>query len=145
LTVESAQPLPALPRQKMAAGLVLQLADKRIVPVQETRDPGWLSLAGVGPNQSFAFQGYFEVDTEEVYQFQLWHSGYLSLAVDGKTLYSVKEGNYENVRYVPVALAKGQHRLTVGGRTAANTRLRIFFGGPGALSLNGRFFGHPAR
>jgi uncharacterized protein (TIGR03790 family) len=145
LTVESAPPLPALPRQKLAAGMMLQLADKQVVPVQETTDPGWLALAGVGPNQPYAFQGYFEVDSQDVYQFQLWHEGALALAVDGRVLYSVKEGNYDTLRYVPVALAKGQHRLTVSGRTAANTRLRILFGGPGALSLNGRDFGHPAR
>jgi len=145
LTVESPPPLPALPPQKLAAGLLLQLADKQVVPVQETTDPGWLALAGVRPNQPYAFQGYFEVDRQDVYQFQLWHTGSLALAVDGKTLYGVKEGNYDTLRYVPVALAEGQHRLTVGGRAAANTRLRILFGGPGAVSLNGRVFRHPAR
>ena len=48
-------------------------------------------------------------------------------------------------RLETLALAKGLHRLSVSGRTAANTRLRILFGGPGALSLNGRTFRHPPR
>ncbi|MEX0679249.1 MAG: TIGR03790 family protein [Pirellulales bacterium] len=144
LTVESAPPLPALaPQPDLAAGLVLQLADKRVVPIQETKDPGWLAVAGVGPNQPYIFQGTFDASADEVYQFQLWHTGALSLAVDDKALYS-GNGNYTQT-FVPVALAKGLHRLTVRGQTGTDTKLRILFGGPGALSLNGREFRHPRR
>jgi hypothetical protein len=143
LTVASAQPLPALtPQQNLAQGLMLRVAENRVVPVQSTVDPGWLSVAGVGPNQPFVFQGYFDVDADEVYQFQLRHYGALSLAVDDQTLYSAREGDF-TLKYVPVALAKGQHRVTVGGRTANDTKLRILFGGPGAQSLSGRKFRHP--
>lgn len=146
LTIEPGPALPGVARPRnLVPGLVLQLADRRVVPVQETRDPNWLSLAGVGPNQPYAFDGYFTTDEQQVYQFQLWHSGELALAVDGRTLYSVKQGNDDAVRYVPVALAKGTHRLTVRGRTGGNTRLRILFGGPGAKSLDGRAFRHPTR
>jgi hypothetical protein len=123
---------------------VLRLADNRVVPVQSTADPSWLSLNGVGPGQPYAFQGFFDVDADDVYQFQFWHTGGLSLAIDDKVFYNAKEGDY-TLRYVVAALAKGQHRLTVAGQTGNDTKLRILFGGPGAQSLTGTRFRHPRK
>jgi hypothetical protein len=39
-------------------------------------------------------------------------------------------------------LAPGRHRLSFSGRTASNVKLRILFGGPGSLSLDGKRFRH---
>ncbi len=146
LIVESAPPQPALPQPAggLLPGMILRLASGRDVPVQETRDPAWLSTDGVEPNQQFIFQAYFRADQDEVYQFQLWHYGSLQLAVDRQTLYNGREGHYEQ-HFVPVALAKGLHRLTVQGRAGSEVKLRILFGGPGATSLDGQRFQHPKR
>ena len=150
VTVNPAQPLPAQPRpkQSMLPGMTLKLANERLVPVQDTRDPAWLAANGVGPDQPYAFEGYFTVAGDAarhidlVHQFQVAHYGDLQLAVDGQALYRGREGKFE-LKLVPVALAPGLHRLTVVGKSGTDVKLRILFGGPGALSLNGRDFQHP--
>ncbi len=146
LTVQAATPLPAqpAPRDSLLPGLVLKLANQRIVPVQDTRDQGWLVANGVGPDQPYVFQAYFEVPDQAVYQFQLWHFGQLQLAVDGRTLFRGNDGKYEQ-KFVPVSLAAGLHRLTVAGKAGQDVRLRILFGGRGTQSLSGQIFKHPKR
>ncbi len=146
LQVESAPPLAALsrPTKELAAGLLLRLPNNEVVPVQNTKDPSWIATVGVGPNEPFVFQGYFQVPASQVYQFQLWHYGSLELSVDDQKLYSGTDGKYLQ-QFVPVSLAVGLHRVTVSGRTGGNSRLRILFGGPGARSLDGRRFQHPKR
>jgi len=150
VTVNSAPPLPAQPRPKesMLPGMVLKLANDRLVPVQDTRDPAWLAANGVGPDQAFALQGYFTVAGDParpidlVHQFQVAHYGELQLAIDGQALYRGRDGKFDT-RLLPVALAPGLHRLTVTGKTGTDVKLSILFGGPGALSLTGREFQHP--
>lgn len=141
------QPTAALPGQAKPAsllpGLMLRLANQRVVPVQDTRDPAWLGANGVAANQTFAFQGVFNVAKEEVQQFQLWHYGELQLDVDGQSLYRGREGTFQH-KFVPVNLAAGWHRLSVSGKTSSDPRLRILYGGPGAMSLNGKEFQHPS-
>jgi hypothetical protein len=79
-----------------------------------------------------------------VYQFQLWHYGQLKLVVDGFSVYDGQQGNFQQ-KFVPLALAAGRHRLTLTGRTASDVKLRILFGGPGAVSLSGKTFRHQTR
>ena len=143
LIIEPTKALPALPDppQKLANGLVLKLPKGKVVPIQETRDPSWLSIAGIEPEQPFIMQGYFDVDVDDVYQFQLWHYGELKLSLDGKTLYEEPQGTYAH-KIAAAALAKGKHRLTISGHTGAEVKLRILFGGPGAKTLDGRTFRH---
>jgi hypothetical protein len=144
LDVQPAAPLPALKgsASDLLPGMMLRLANNRLVPVQETSDPSWLSANGVGPEQPFVFQGFFDVPDEEVYQFQIWHRGELELQVDGAPIYRSKDGKYEQ-RFAPVNLAAGMHRLTVSGRTGKELQLQILFGGPGVAPLDGQRFRHP--
>jgi hypothetical protein len=146
LVIEPPTPLPPLKDAppKLAPGMALKLPNDKVVPVDETRDPAWLALAGVNPNESFLLQGFFDVAADDMYQFQLWHYGDLKLTVDSTVLFSASQGNYTQ-KFVPVALATGKHRLTVSGTTATPVKLRILFGGPGAVSLNATTFQHPAR
>ncbi len=146
LVIEAPKPLGPLkdPPKRLAPGLLLKLPDGKVTPVQETRDPAWLALAGIGPNQPFVGQAFFEVSLTDVYQFQLWHHGELKLSVDGVPLYSSEQGSFTQ-QVVPTALAAGVHRLSVTGRSGADVKLRILFGGPGALSLDGKSFRHQAR
>ncbi|MBI3837606.1 MAG: TIGR03790 family protein [Planctomycetia bacterium] len=143
LVVEAGKPLAPLKDvpDKLAPGLVLKLPDNKVVPVQETLDPNWLTSAGLESDQPFLLQGYFEIPTDDVYQFQVWHDGDVKLSVNGSVLYDVKHGN-QSQRFIAIALAAGQHRLTVSGRTGNDAKLRILFGGPGALSLSGKDFRH---
>jgi len=144
IEVQPAAPLPALKGSagSMLPGMMLRLANNRLVPLQDTQEPTWISSSGVGPDQPFVFQGFFDVSAEEVYQFQLWHFGELELQVDGAPIFRAKDGKYDQ-KFALVNLAAGMHRLTVSGRTAKDVRLRILFGGPGAAPLNGQRFRHP--
>jgi len=144
IDVQPAAPLPALKGNvnDLLPGMMLRLANNRLVPVQDTQEPTWISSSGVGPEQPFVFQGFFDVATEEVYQFQLWHYGELELQVDGAPIYRAKDGKYLQ-KFALVNLAAGMHRLTVTGRTGKDARLRILFGGPGAAPLEGQRFRHP--
>jgi uncharacterized protein (TIGR03790 family) len=141
--VEAARPLAPLKDAPgtLVPGLVLKLPDNKVVPVQATLDPNWLSVAGLDSDDPFLLQGYFDIPSEDVYQFQLWHDGDLKLSVGGTLLYEGKQGNGSQ-KFVPVALAAGRHRLSVSGRAGIDLKLRILFGGPGALSLNGKDFRH---
>jgi hypothetical protein len=141
--VQAARPLPPLANRpaNLGRGLVLQMPDQSIIRVNETADPAWLTLKGLGGGQPFVLQGFFEVPIEDVYQFQVWHTGELKLSVDGQALHNVAMGDNAQ-KFLPVALAPGLHRLTVTGRTAADVKLRILFGGPGARSLSSETFLH---
>ncbi|MEX2113601.1 MAG: hypothetical protein WD845_10475 [Pirellulales bacterium] len=142
IAVEPAQPLPALasPPANRARGLVLQMPGNKVIRVDETKDPAWLTLKGLHANEPFVLQGFFDVEADDVYQFQLWHTGQLKLSVDGRTLIDDANGDNKQ-RFAPVALAQGMHRLTVTGRTGSNVKLKLLFGGPGAQSVGrNRFF-----
>ncbi len=143
LVVEGPKPLPAIKDvpAKLSPGLALKLPNDKVEVVQSTRDVTWLATAGLGPDQAFLVQGFFDVGSEQVYQFQLWHRGDLKLSVDGVALYSKTGGDYTQ-KFLPVALAKGMHRLTMTGKTASNSDCRILIGGPGAQSLDGHMFRH---
>ncbi len=109
--------------------------------MQATRDPKWLSINGIGANESFSVDTYFDVDSDDMYQFQLWHRGALHVIVDSSPLYNSDQGNYTQ-KFLPVSLAKGTHHLILSGKTANETSLRILFGGPGCMSLDGSKFRH---
>jgi hypothetical protein len=144
LDVQPAPPLPAIgrPPTSLVPGIMLQPPTGEPVPIQDTQDGKWLKEHGVGANQPFSLDGYFTVETEEVYQFQLWHRGELELAVDGLTIYRSRDGKFEQ-KFVPVNLAAGLHRVRIAGRTGKDSNLRILFGGPGARALDGKTFQHP--
>jgi hypothetical protein len=143
IVIEPPKAMPALKDapQKLGAGLAFKLPSGKVVTVQDTRDIAWPAVAGLEQNQPFVGQAYFDVATEDVYQFQVWHYGQLKLSVDGVSLYDGQQGNFKQ-KFLPVALAPGRHRLSFSGRAGSEVRLRILFGGPGALSLNGKTFRH---
>lgn len=146
IVVEPPKAMPALKDapQKLGAGLAFKLPSGKVVTVQDTRDVAWPALAGLEQNQPFVGQAFFDVATEDVYQFQVWHYGQFKLSVDGVSLYDGQQGNFKQ-KFLPVALAPGRHRLSFSGRAGSEVRLRILFGGPGALSLNGKTFRHQTR
>jgi len=144
LHVHPSAPLPALRQpapNKLIRGMLLRAGGGKAIPVQTTRDPAWPSVAGLKPKQAYELEGYFDVPVDDIYQFQVWHHGDLRIVVDNSTIYDGKLGRY-NQRFAPVSLSAGLHRLRLQGTSGAQTELRILFGGPGALSLNGALFRH---
>jgi len=121
-----------------------------------------LADAGVRKGEPFVLEGFFDAAAEDVYQFQVWAEGTITLSVDGKALLEprragasspgassqdkgasegkgtsegrgVSEG--KGWKFVPVALAKGAHLLRVEGRLD-NLGLDIRFGGPGGYTIS---------
>jgi hypothetical protein len=92
-------------------------------------------------DEPYVLQGFFDVESDDVYQFHVAHSGQLKLSIDGHTLYTGAKG-VNSRRFVPVALAKGMHRLTVTGRTGSDMKVKLQFGGPGAWFVSRNRFLH---
>jgi hypothetical protein len=143
LNVEAGAPLPPLasPPANRARGLVLQMPGNKVIRVDETSDPSWLTLKGMHANEAFTLQGFFDAEANDVYQFVAQHTGQLKLSVDGHALYDNAQGA-NTLAYVPVALAKGLHRLTVTGRTGGDMKLKLQFGGQGTQMLSRDRFVH---
>ena len=142
LTIEPNKPLPEqrLTNLKLGDGLNLRLSAEKTVVVQDTSPADWLAKTGVEAAKPFSLTGYFQAPREEIYQFQLHHTGDLRLLVDGTEFY--KGDGKLGWQYVPVNLARGGHRLEISGTVGTPPQLLIRFGGPGAVSLNGKVFQH---
>jgi hypothetical protein len=142
LTVKPGTALAALKKTPpLVRGLVLKLAGGKTVPVQETGKPDWLSLDGVREKETYELSGYFDAPLEDIYQFQVWYFGDLKLSVDGHVLHDGRAGDYRQ-KFLPVPLAAGVHRLVISGKAADRVQIRVAFGGPGALDINGATFRH---
>lgn len=129
---------------ELLRGMQLTLPGPQTVPIQETRKENWLAEAGVKPGNAFTLRGIFEVDRNEVYQFQVAHGGALELRVGNSVLYREARGDFRR-QYVPISLAKGRHELVVTGKAGDQVQLQILFGGPGATSLDGVRFRQPGK
>ena len=148
LTVEPPPALPALKlgaTTKLAEGLeLIRPTGKRIV-VYDTYPDRWLR-GFVKPGEAVELAGYFDVPTDDMYQFQVRSSFPVRLEVDGKALEGEAMGESTPCWiFYPVALAGGTHKLRVRGTVTASPRLDIRFGGPGAFHLSGARFRRPTK
>ncbi len=142
--VERPTPLPALKvagAQRMRPGLLLKAAGGTATAIADTSRSDWLEKAGVAAGGAYTLDAYFDVSTDDVYQFQVRHNGALRLEVDGKSFYDATQKRAE-VKFIPVSLARGTHRLNVRAQAAGEPKLTIWFGGPGAHYLRSDRFRH---
>ncbi len=134
-------PLPAitLPEgKKLTNGFhVIAGTDTPVIVAKAEGD--WLAKAGVKGGTKFAVEGWFNVDENDTYQFQLKGPTNLAVSVDGvpQTWSRGKEW-----WYVPVALAKGLHRVKIEGTAEGTPALDARFGGPGSYRFAGERFQH---
>lgn len=126
---------------KTAAGLLLAPENGKPVVIESTHERNWLSKHGLKPRQPFTLTGDFQVDENDVYQFQFRGNGTVEITVDGQRLQHSKV-DARRWRFVPVHLKKGRHRFELHGTAVKNPSLAIRFGGRGAQSLNGKRFRH---
>jgi tetratricopeptide (TPR) repeat protein len=99
----------------------------------------WLADAGVTVGGEFAVEGWFRVEADDVYQFQLRGLSTLRISVDEK------EQNWPRGKawwFVPVSLAKGLHRVRIEGKADGESDLDVRFGGPGSYRMDGVRFQH---
>lgn len=140
-------PPPALAGQTEAAvgerkpGLLLTRKDGPPAVIDNTRGNNWLGEAGLKDDEAFTLQGYFHVEAEDVYQFQLRTALSIQLKIDDTEI-PVPSG--DGWQFVPVALLPGWHRFSLTSEMQAPGRLAVRFGGRGALSLDRESFSHPA-
>ncbi len=143
MTVE---PTTALTEQrlgnvKLADGMRLRIRKDQTSVLQDTGAAEWLSKAGIEAKTPFEISGIFTATNEEIHQFQMKHSGRVRIVVDGVELYNGEEKT-PGWRFLPVNLASGKHTAAISGELGSPPQLQIRFGGPGAVSLNGKQFQH---
>jgi hypothetical protein len=133
-------PLPAIADRppQLSPGLVLVCGSAAGVVVEKTNERDWLAKR-VKPGQDFRLEGYFEVPSADVYQFQVRTSAEVEILVDSRPLGWPARNRLE---YFPVSLGAGFHKLIVKGLARENRALELFFGGPGARSIGGDRFRH---
>ncbi len=143
LEVQIVAPTP-LPALKTPAGAQwvegLKLTPEGAEPVV-TRASDWLAKAGVEADQAFALTGYFEVPADDMYQFQGRTDCEAEVEVDSKMRFSLGGDKWV---MQPVSLAEGMHSLTVKATAKGKLRLKLRFGGPGAVSVGAPRFKHMA-
>jgi hypothetical protein len=84
-TVVPPDPLPAVALSGGASrpGLKVTTPGRGAVAIKELRQ---LADAGVRKGEPFVLEGFFDAAAEDVYQFQVWAEGTITLSVDGKAL-----------------------------------------------------------
>ena len=99
----------------------------------------WLGDAGVSAGGEFVVEGWFRVEADDVYQFQLRGPSTLRISVDGKDQVWPRGKAWW---FVPMSLAKGLHRVRIEGKADGEPDLDVRFGGPGSHRMDGVRFQH---
>lgn len=94
----------------------------------------WLSEFGVAPGEGFSLSGFFSVDRDGEFQFQLRHAMQATLLVDDVVVYGANNKEYV-VDYVPVSLKHGLHKVELRGKPGEDRRFDIRFGYAGVQKL----------
>lgn len=124
---------------KLQPGLILTLPATEPKVVADTQPGNWLLDAKAPSEGPFSLSGYFEVEREEVYQFQLRTKLRCGIRIDGREL---PVGSTDGWQFLPIPLKPGWHRFQLSGQLAEKPIVRIRFGGPGAKALEEKRFLH---
>ncbi len=146
-TVEVAPPAMLVNRQppvteKLARGLQLEWGGKSSVAMSAL-ESDWLTKAGVPAATPYKVTAWFDVDQDDVYQFQLRFNGKLTLKVDGREAFSRDTAKFKEQFYAPLSLKAGLHLLEISGQSDAQPpRLDIRFGDTPVDFPDGERFRH---
>jgi hypothetical protein len=134
VNVTAPAPIAAVKADDLAWSAGALLTGEGLAPtvVTDMRKRNPLAEAKVKPGAAFTIAGCVEAPAQDVYQFQVWYDGKLSISMDGQLL-PLPEG--KGWRFVPLALAKGMHRFAIEGVANDSLEIDIRFGGPGSRSL----------
>ena len=124
--------------QTLDAGFRVTPAGTPAVIVQESTGD-WLAKAGVVRDGEFALEAWFEVESDDIFQFQLLGPEKLIVSVDGQSLDWPRGKSWW---YLPAPLAKGLHRVRIEGKADGEPRLDVRFGGAGTRRMTGATFKH---
>ncbi len=149
LTIAPGQPLRGRkPAGDKSPGWIFENAEGARSVVKDFSAGDWMKKAGGGGNKAFRISGWFDIRSQEVYQFHIQHRGHLILKVDNNVLLDADSANQRSMNIVPVQLGKGSHQLEIEVSPTPETRLKLRFGsqegfnGQGVRSIGGRQFWH---
>jgi hypothetical protein len=103
--------------------------------VEDMRRKMALQEAKVPVGGDYGIEAYFDAAADDVYQFQIFTDGKAALKVDNT---AIGESVEKTWTFLPVALAKGKHKLEVKGLAGPTRELTIRFGGPGSRDIGKR-------
>ena len=135
VNVAAPAPIAAAKADDTAAwspGALLTGPDIAPTVVTDMRKRNPLAEAKAKPGAAFMIAGCVDAPADDVYQFQVWYDGKLSIRMDGQLL-PLPEG--KGWRLAPFSLAKGMHRFAIEGVANDNLEIDVRFGGPGSRSL----------
>lgn len=133
----SLAPIKAPQDARLQPGLAVSAVDGPARIVKETHFAAWLEKAGVRRSSPARIEGYFEINEEDLYQFQYRSPQAITLTVNGRELAASDDDRW---RFVPVRLQAGWHRLRVVVQGEGPKRLDLRFGGPGSYRVGARQF-----
>lgn len=108
---------------------------RRAAAADGMRRKAVLVEANVRTGQAYAIEAYFDAATAELYQFQIWTDGPVTIEVDGVALPKVTAKGWT---FRPVALAQGKHHMVARGVAGEKQELAIRFGAAGAREIGKR-------
>lgn len=122
--------LPAVEATGSAKPGVKIIREGKPAVVVERLDHDWLQKAGIEEGEAFRIESVFNVEANDLCQFQFDFAGDIEVLVDGKTVGKLSHAK-PAVGYVPISLAAGNHRLEVRAKVAAARRMHVSFGNRG--------------
>jgi hypothetical protein len=127
---------------ELKTGFIIKAKDKAQI-VAEKIDNALLDKAEIHNETEFSIKGFFDVDKDDIYQFQFNISDLKikSLKIDDNEIDWPALQN-STWWFAPVNLGKGIHKLEIDAVTGKNRNIDIRFGGPGSKKLNGQKFKH---
>lgn len=125
-----------LPRPQKP-GLLLTVGGRSQI-IEDLVDRQWLTRAEVKPDEEFKLEGYFEVDKDDLYQFQIDGNLPCQIFLNGV---EIELPDLEQpFRCVPLSLAFGNHHLVVTGTMQEKGELLFSLGNQGRQILDSRRF-----
>ncbi|MCL4202698.1 MAG: tetratricopeptide repeat protein [Pirellulaceae bacterium] len=122
---------------KLVPGVLVAAADRAPRIVEETHAPQWLEQLDVKPDEPVSIEGYVQIQTEDLMQFQ-WRCGRtVTLTVNGT---EIAANSDERWKFVPVVLSPGTHHVLVRISGDGPPRIDLRFGGPGTYRIGAKQF-----
>ncbi len=122
---------------KLVPGVAVAAADRAPRIVEETHAPQWLEQLEVKPDEPVSIEGFVQVQTEDLMQFQ-WRSGRTVTLTVNDT--EIAANSDERWKFVPVVLSPGTHHVLVRISGNGPPRIDLRFGGPGTYRIGAKQF-----
>jgi hypothetical protein len=134
------QPAPLMPSYQIrggaqfSPGMRLAQDDGETRTILSTYPDTWLTEQGVKPGEGFQLRGFFTVDRDGEFQFQIRHKLKIALVIDDRVVFERPTGDM-TLEYIPLSLQHGLHKIELRGTASDDPRLDVRFGYRGMQRL----------